>query len=233
MKSYLPILSLVVIFASCTSAYKSGQTPDDVYFSPARPQDEYVRVGKNDDRQYYSDEEYRDDRYLRMKIRNRRWSTLDDGYAYNYGYGYNYYPSSSYVYYNSWNAASLWNYYYNPYCSYNNIIISNPKSTVYNKPRSFNLHVFDNTVNQTNPKAYRPANTKGYSNSRNDNYNNSGTNAGGFLRNVFGGSDNSSNSSNSKVNSSSSSSNSSSSGSSSSGSSGNSGGRGNATRGRN
>jgi hypothetical protein len=234
MKSYLPILSLVLIFASCTSAYKSGQTPDDVYFSPARPQDEYVRVEKNDDRQYYSDEEYRDDRYLRMKIRNRRWSTLDDSYAYNYGYGYNYYPSSSYVYYNSWNAASLWNYYYNPYCSYNNIIISNPKSTVYNKPRSFNLHVFDNTVNPTNPKAYKNSGSRTSSGSSNtDSYRNSGTNAGGFLRNVFGGSDNSSNSSNSKVNTSSSSSNSSSSGSSSSGSSSNSGGRGNASRGRN
>jgi hypothetical protein len=233
MKSYLPILSLAIAFASCTSAYKSGQTPDDVYFSPARPQDEYVRVEKNDDRQYYSDDEYRDDRYLRMKVRDRRWSTLDDGYAYDYRYGYNYYPSSSYVYYNSWNAATLWNYYYNPYCSYHNVIITNPKSTVYNKPRSFNLHVFDNTVNQTNPKAYRPANTKGYSgSSRNDNYNNSGSNAGGFLRNVFGSSGSSS-SDTKTYSSGSSSNNSSSSGSSSSGSSSNSGGRGNASRGKN
>ena len=231
MKSYLPILSLVVVFASCTSAYKSGQTPDDVYFSPARPQDEYVRVEKNDDRQYYSD----DDRYLRMKVRDRRWSTLDDGYVYDYRYGYNYYPSSSYGYYNSWNAATLWNYYYNPYCSYHNVIITNPKSAVYNKPRSFNLHVFDNTVNPTNPKAYRPANTKGYSNSRNNsNYNNSGSNAGNFLRNIFsdGGSSGNSGSSNSKTYSNSSSNNSSS--SSNSGSSNNSGStRGNATRGRN
>jgi hypothetical protein len=233
MKSYLPILSLVLVFASCTSAYKSGQTPDDVYYSPARPQEEYVRVEKDDDRRYYSDEEYRDDRYLRMKVRDRRWSTLDDGYVYDYRYGYNYYPSGSYVYYNSWNAATLWNYYYNPYCSYNNVIIYNPKSTVYNKPRSFNLHVFDNTVNQTNPKAYRPANTKGYSgSSSNGNYNNSGTSAGGFLRNIFSGSGSSSSSStDSKTYSSGSSSSSSSSGSSSGSS--NSSSRGNATRGRN
>ena len=52
MKSILPLLSLLIVFASCTTAYKSGQTPDDVYFSPARPQEEYVRVEKEDDRQY-------------------------------------------------------------------------------------------------------------------------------------------------------------------------------------
>ena len=236
MKSYLPILSFAILFASCTSAYKSGQTPDDVYFSPARPQDEYVRV-ENNNRKYYSDDDYRDDRYLRMKVLDRRWSMLDDGYAYGYRYGYNYYPTLSYGYYSSWNPALMWNYYYNPYCTYNNVIITNPKAAVYNKPRSFNLHVFDNTVNPTNPKAYTPANPKGYySGSANSgNYNNSGTNAGGFLRNIFSGSESNSGSGNSKTYSSGSSSNNSSGGSSNSGSSGNTntGGRGNASRGKN
>jgi len=234
MKSYLPFLSLVVIFASCTSAYKSGQTPDDVYFSPARPENEYVRAEKNEDRQYQSDEEYRDDRYLRMKVRNHRWSVLDDDYAYSYSYNYNYYPSNSYAYFNRWNAASLWNFYYNPYCCCNTVIINNPKSQVYNKPRTVNLRVFDNlpVTPSTNPKA------SGYSNnarsrtatsSGNDNYRNSNSSAGNFLRNVFGNSG--SNSSGTDYKSGSSSSGSSSSGSSSSGSGG--GSRGNATRGRN
>ena len=106
MKSYLPVLSLAIAFASCTSAYKSGQTPDDVYFSPARPQDEYVRVEKNDDRQYRNDEAYRDDRYLRMKVRDRRWAMLEDNYYYNYYPTYNYYPSVSLGYYSPWSAAS-------------------------------------------------------------------------------------------------------------------------------
>jgi hypothetical protein len=35
--------------SSCTTAYKTGQTPDDVYFSPTRPQDEYVRVEEKED----------------------------------------------------------------------------------------------------------------------------------------------------------------------------------------
>ena len=228
MKSYLPILSLLIVFASCTSTYKSGQTPDDVYFSPERPQDEYVQVNNNDDRRYMSDEEYRDDRYLRMKVRNRRWSTLEDSYA----YGYNYYPSLSYGY-NYWNAVPLWNYYYNPYCYYNNVIISNPKSPVYNKPRTFNLHVFSNTtVPTTNPKTYRQAASS--SNNRSDNYRSSGSSAGNYLRDIFGGSSgNSSSGSSGSANSKTSSSGSSSSGYSSSGSSSSGSSRGNATRGRN
>ncbi len=87
MKSFLPLLALLIVFASCTTAYKSGQTPDDVYFSPTRPQEEYVRVEKEDDRQYRRNEQqedyysYNDDRYLRMKIRNRdQWSYLDEYY---------------------------------------------------------------------------------------------------------------------------------------------------------
>src|SRR5215218_4463703 len=229
MKSYLPFLSLALIFASCSTAYKSGQTPDDVYFSPARPQAEYARVQENDDRQYRGDEEYRDDRYLRMKVRNRRWSTLDDGYSYNY------YPSNPYLYNSSWSAMNYWNVLYNPYCCCNTVIINNPKSQVYNKPRTMNLRVFDNlpVTPSTNPKA------SGYSNnarsrtatsSGNDNYRNSNSSAGNFLRNVFGNSGSNS-SGTTDYKSGSSSSGSSSSGSSSSGSGG--GSRGNATRGRN
>ncbi len=79
MKSYLPLLSLSIIFASCSATYKSGQTPDDVYFSPARPQQEYVTTQKEDDRQNQGrEDEYRDDRYLRIKLHNRRWSNYED-----------------------------------------------------------------------------------------------------------------------------------------------------------
>jgi hypothetical protein len=47
----LLVLSAVVL-GSCTSAYKTGQTPDDVYFSPERQQDKYVDVKENNDRVY-------------------------------------------------------------------------------------------------------------------------------------------------------------------------------------
>ncbi len=96
MKSKILLLALTVAaYSSCTTSYKTGQTPDDVYYSPARPQEEYVQTDKNDDRQYRNNEdEYYDDNYLRMKVRNRyRWSDLDDPYYYsrrytlnNYGY---------------------------------------------------------------------------------------------------------------------------------------------------
>src|SRR5688572_7108423 len=135
---------------SCTTSYKSGQTPDDVYYSPARPHDEYVRVEQNDDRQYRYDDEYYDDRYLRMKVHNRnRWSDLNDWYYYDrYSYSHNYYYGS----YN--NPYNSWNYYYNPYC-HNNVILVNPKGSVsqntYVKPRNFSLSGYtNNTYNNSN-----------------------------------------------------------------------------------
>ncbi len=231
MKSVLPFLVLLIVFASCTTAYKTGQTPDDVYYSPSRPQEEYVRVERNNDQQYRSnsryDDDYYNDRYLRMKIRNRQmWSDLDyyysDPYAYRY---YNPYNRYNRFYYNDifWNPYSSWNYYYNPYYyPYGSqVIIVNPKNPVYNKPRTSNLHVFDSPeLNSTNPKQ-----TFG----RNRTFNNSDYNSesiyraprrdnGSDLRSIFGSSDNSS--SRSVDNSSSRSSGSSSSSSGSSGSSG-------------
>ena len=61
--------------SSCTTAYKTGQTPDDVYFSPARPQDEYVQVKEKEEYRY--DDDYYDDRrrdtenIIRKRVRKR------------------------------------------------------------------------------------------------------------------------------------------------------------------
>jgi hypothetical protein len=52
MKSFLPLLSLTLVFVSCTTAYNTGQTPDDVYFSPERPQAEYVRAEDQEEDKY-------------------------------------------------------------------------------------------------------------------------------------------------------------------------------------
>lgn len=72
MKSPILLLAvLVLVISSCTTAYKTGQTPDDVYYSPERPQDEYVRTEREDNRRYRYEEDYYEDRYLRMKVRNR------------------------------------------------------------------------------------------------------------------------------------------------------------------
>ena len=97
----IPILSIVVL-SSC-SVYRSGQTPDDVYYSPARQQQSaaYVEAdgGRDDGRRYnnrdsyngYDDYATADDRWLMMRVRNPyRWSLFDD---YNY---YNYSPYSGF-----------------------------------------------------------------------------------------------------------------------------------------
>jgi hypothetical protein len=241
MKSYLPFLTIALFLASCSSVYKSGQTPDDVYFSPARPQDEYARVEKRNDRMYNNDDVALEDRYLRMKTRNRRYQFLDDSYdCYcgnynNYSY-YDYNRLSNYYAYNNWwmwnggrnryynpyyyNAFHLNPYYYNPYYGnpyYSGVVYGNVYP-VYNKPRRGNLDAYSNEGN-----SYYPASPKGNSRvfntqSSNGNYRKSGTNAGGFLRDVFGsGNNNNNNSSSSTQPSSSNSSSGSSSSSSSSG----------------
>ena len=79
-----------VSFASCSTVYKSGQTPDDVYYSPVRAiEEKEVRV---EDDKYKDDYEYRE---IRMSTYDSRWRYLNDDYGYNcsynpYAYGYNY-----------------------------------------------------------------------------------------------------------------------------------------------
>jgi hypothetical protein len=224
MKSLLILLVFsAIIFGSCSTAYKTGQTPDDVYYSPERPQREYVQVEDNNDRSYRNDEQYYEDRQIRMKVRNRtRWSELDDWYYYNNRY--NYYSNYNPVNWNNpWSSYSSWNYYYNPYCPKGYVIV-NPRAvatTTYNKPRTFNLNTYIPTGTTGTSTKTRSVD---YSNKNSNNsYNtNSRRDAGSTLRDIFRGSGNSSNpssSSNNNNNTSSSSSGSSSS-SSSSGSSG-------------
>lgn len=186
MKSFLLLLSLVTVLVSCTTAYKSGQTPDDVYFSPARVQDEYVRVENEDDRKYKGDDyyAYEDDRYLRIKVRDRnRWSYLDDYYYEPYAYSY-----SKYNFYNNCycNPYQYWNSYYSPYGS--NTVIVNTKSPVYNKPRTYNLHVFDDPKSNAYDPKSKGTRSRDYSSPSETR--NSTRSTGNDLRNVFRGSDN-------------------------------------------
>lgn len=178
MKPVLPLIALVLFASSCSTAYKSGQTPDDVYYSPERKVErvDYVQTNRDDDRPTYrsnrrqADAEdyygYDEDRYLRMKARNRnRWSDLDyyynDPYAAGYfgrpgfysGIGFwgnNFWSPNSY-----WNAYNNWNYFYNPYHRpWGNVVVINPiTSPVYNRPRTFNLNTFNrNNGGYSDPK---------------------------------------------------------------------------------
>lgn len=241
MKYQILLLAFVAAaFGSCTTAYKTGQTPDDVYFSPARPGDEYVQVKKQDDRRYESLEEYYDDRFLRMRVANRyRWSALDD-YYFNNPYYYNYYSNYS-SWNNPWNSYWLWNNYYNPYCGGGygyggGIIIKNP--TAYtpppSKPVAFNPRSYlGNTQTSVKGGSNAYYNNNSYSGGTRYNNSNSSYNNNSYYNNGGSGSKSYSSGSNSSYtpssstpsrsytpSSSSGSSSSSSSGSSSSGSSG-------------
>ncbi len=225
MKSSILLLALVVIaFSSCTTAYKTGQTPDDVYYSPARPQDEYVRAEREDEREYKSDEYYYDDRYLRMKVSNRsRWSELNDWYYFGDRYRYSYYNNN--IWNNPWNPNTYWNNYYNPY--FNNYIVVNSKANyTVNRPRTFNLNTYNN--NQITNRNYTSTNTGTYSNPKintsnnSSNSNRSSNSRGSVLRDIFSGGNNNSSSNNNNSSSQPRTTNSSSSSSSSSGSSGSS-----------
>ncbi|RXK85461.1 hypothetical protein [Filimonas effusa] len=211
----------VVVLGGCTGAYKSSQTPDDVYYSPTKGG--IGAAGEYDDYAASSD-----DRYLRMKVRDHyRWSGLDD-YAYwndsryffnDYGYGAgsfynpgfynggfynnhwvnNYYGAFGYgnpYYYNPYAGwygfyGSNWNSWYNPY--YTVIYYKNPE-THRTLSQGSNLSAYGNRNYNNSNQLYRPA-AKGSS----SNYNNS-NNFGGLVRKAFSGSNNSNNSGNSSGN---------------------------------
>src|SRR5947207_2244686 len=80
----LLIALTVTAFTSCTTSYKSGQTPDDVYYSPVRPlDDDRNKDDKDDNKQDQVKNETPDDNTIRMRIRDHRWRDFEDDYSYN------------------------------------------------------------------------------------------------------------------------------------------------------
>jgi hypothetical protein len=139
MKTLLVILSIAIL-ASCSTTYKSGQTPDDLYYSKSR-----VIVEKEPEDRYERREDYTSqDRQIRMAINDRRWRNLDYDYDYDcryspYAYGYNY--------------GYYYNPFYYPYPVYSvGVKYVNPKNTTI---RTANLGAYGNTVTTYTP-------TKGY-----------------------------------------------------------------------
>ncbi len=193
-----------VSLGSCSTAYKSGQTPDDVYFSPVKVVEE--KTEREDDRR--NDRVDAEDREIRMASRDRRWRDWDDDYdcrydPYRYGYSYGYY----------------YNPYYYPYPVYSGYTYVNPKN---NTPRTANLAGYNpTTLVVSNPKT---GEVKWVNAAKSYNNSNNSKNNGGFVRRILtqpsnNSSSNSNSNSRSYTPSSGSSSGSSSSGSKSSGSS--------------
>lgn len=124
----------VALLAGCSTAYKTGQTPDDVYFSPPRPEAEYVRVQREETRRVRFSQEDEEDRFLRMRVRNRnRWDELDDWYRYDrWSMGYNQFFAPAF------NPFMSWNYFYNPYFA-PIAWTQTPVKNIFMGPRIYNL----------------------------------------------------------------------------------------------
>ena len=181
-------------FSSCSTAYKSGQTPDDVYFSPVRVVDETRNDDRNRDEARQTETSAEDAR-IRMQIRDRRWRDFDNDYDYSYNNSpYRYCTCNCYNY----------GYYYNPvYYSrpvYYPIVVA--KAPVNSTPRMVNLNSYKNystAVISNNPKTgtsnmwVKPS--RQYNNS-----NNSGSKIGNVLREVFTPGSNSNNNNSSSNN---------------------------------
>jgi hypothetical protein len=199
-----PLLILLVVagISSCSTAYKVGQTPDDVYYSPAPVQNEYVTVTNENDRDTYSSSA--EDREIRRRINNRRLRTYDD-----YDYGYNYPNSYPYVYnypyYGYYSYPYGYNYYnfYSPYSYYPPVYFySKSGKSTYTAPRRYNLGTYipPATLNNSNMKLGSPnAGARNIAPVRTFTKPpaNSGTGVGNFVRKLFTPSNNSGSSNNS------------------------------------
>ncbi|WP_301928619.1 hypothetical protein [Ferruginibacter sp.] len=174
MKTKLLLLAVsAAAFSSCTTMYKSGQTPDDVYYSPARNYGEAVAVAKRPPAEEpvynYSGE----DRVILMGINDYRWRYLNNDYAYSpYSYYDNYSAYNRHGYYNNYGGYSnnygnfyspyysdfYSNYYYNPYYSPYPVYITPASSIKNTTPRVTNLNGYTHHYNNNNASFAVPNN---------------------------------------------------------------------------
>lgn len=172
------ILAFIVIsFGSCTTMYKSGQTPDDVYYSPDRHALDYVEVETERNGRFDNDEYYNTDRYLRMKSQSRnRWSTFDDDFSYwnnptwNNPFYFNSFNRFNTPWGNQWGNQwmnpwmgnigfqpnNFWNSGFNPFLPgfYSSpvVIVTKPTNPRAITPRGGSLNTYSSPRNATNAR---------------------------------------------------------------------------------
>lgn len=139
---YILLLSLIIILGSCSTAYRSGQTPDDVYYSPTPQQNSYANNDQDGEDSYYSEDSEdgsyysadQENREIRRGIYDRRYRNslslnLGLGFGGYSSFGYNSFGYNSFGYnpfgYYSYNPFGHGYYpfgysgYYDPFSSYN------------------------------------------------------------------------------------------------------------------
>lgn len=209
MQSKILLFALsVAAFSSCSTAYKTGQTPDDVYYSPVKVVEERKETKREEDRYQKTNNDYE----ITMSIRDRRWRDFRDDYQYDNS-PYNY------CYCNCKNTGYYYNPYYYPWAIYT--ISPTYKTPLNTIPRMVNLNTYNGynsrvAAGKTNGTLNMSTSSSQYNNS-----NRSGSRLGNILRQTIEPTPSTPSSSNSTrtYSPSSSGSSSSSSGSSSSGSS--------------
>ena len=110
--NYLFIITALAALSSCSTAYRSGQTPDDVYYSPApvsaggggTQDNSYLSTLNNKDQNSYA---YRNSEETNGSGNNNSYYTSPISLGFGMGYGYS--PYSMYPY------NSFMNPYYSPY----------------------------------------------------------------------------------------------------------------------
>lgn len=172
---HLLLLGAIAAFSSCTSAYRIGQTPDDVYYSPAPPQDEYVTSDNQQDKDSYAynNSSNIEDLAIRRGINDPQFRSNLSFYLGSGYYPYDSYGSSFYNPYNSYYNPYTYtgvtfypynNYYNNFYSPYNNYYspyynsyypplyyITKPGNSVsnYSGPRQYNLRPYNVNTTRT------------------------------------------------------------------------------------
>ncbi len=178
----LSILGLGLL-SSCTTAFKSGQTPDDVYYSPGREmvsnrEDETKKAQQESYQQYQTN---LDDQYLRMKISRRyRWSQIDDFGYWNdsrYDFGYNNYYNGIYSNIYSYPSIYIGNRGYYPFQGnygwyspvYTIIHYTNPKVSYNGTTSASNIYAYRNKNYNNNNYAFKDPKTGNFISGNNNN----------------------------------------------------------------
>ncbi len=197
---YILVFIALASFTSC-SVYRTSPTPDDVYYSPGAPTEEYASASGNNSNDYYSSP---NENYVRMRVQDPdRWSYFDRynsdyyggysamGYASPYsmgaGFGFGYSPwMGGFGYYSPfsfWNSYYAWNSFYNPY--YGGVVVVNGKNLAspgYTRLSTFNPASYQGRSYNNRPSSSNrfynntPANNSSQSvrrsnNNSNNNYN--------------------------------------------------------------
>ena len=168
MQSKILLIALsVAAFSSCSTAYKTGQTPDDVYYSPVKPVAEKKYTEREDDRRPVNN-----DYEITMTIRDQRWRNFRNDYEYDNS-PYNY------CYCNCKTTGYYYNPYYYPWAIYT--LTPAYKTPVNSTPRMVNLNAYNGY--NTKVAAGKTNSTSTFSNSSQyNNSNRSSSRLGNILR---------------------------------------------------